>query len=114
MGIGVKEIKTGKNKGKFVLQNSVDDSKTSPLTRAQAILSLHERRLSDIKLKFIEDALSFPNGWSDGTCRMIRNPEGDQAWRKFMDEALSAGGDDGFAKAIDAKYDELMAQIEED
>lgn len=109
MGIGVRTIKSGPNKGKFVLHNSVDDSRSDPLTREQAILSIHERRLFDVKLKFIEDAMSFPNGWSDGDCHVIRDPEGDQAWREFMDQALSHQDDDGFSKAVDAKYDELMA-----
>ena len=113
MGIAVKEIKSGKDKGRFVLTSSVSDCSSDPMSRAEALLHLHRRRLCDMQQAFIEAWFSFPNGWGDGHCRMIgSNQEGRDQWMAWWQEALRASkSDDEYYGRMQAKYDECMAQI---
>jgi len=111
MGVSVMEIKSGPDKGKFILTNSIDNHSTGPISRAEAVLLLHNRELCDMQLKFIENWLSFPNGWGDGHCRRIGDNEaGRQQWRDWLSKTLQdSEDDDAYEAAIRIKYDECMA-----
>ena len=110
MGVSVREIKSGKNKGKFVLTSSVTGHEHEPMSREKAILYLHRRSLCDMQKTFIENWFSFPHGWGDGHCRMIGdNEEGYKRWMAWWEETLKkAKGDDEYYAAMQAKYDECM------
>jgi len=115
MGIRVKEVESGKDKGKFVLTWSMTGQSSEPVTKAEAILCIHEQRMADVQIKFIEDAMAFPDGWGRGGMHVNVNEEGRKAYHKWMDETLSAAKDDDeFHRLIDVKYNEVMEQVKKE
>lgn len=115
MGIRVKEVESGKDKGKFVLTYSMTGQSSEPVTRAEAILLIHESRMADVRVKFIEDVMAFPDGWGRGDMQVNVNKEGRKAYGEWLRATLDASKDDEeYFRLVEVKYNELMEQVKKE